>query len=545
MGRVRKKSGITEGAVVYWNIGIYIRLSRLDEKDENISISEQCKIIMEYVEQNFTKEDRIVGFYVDDGLSGTDDTQDAFRQMLNDVYAKKINCIICRTLSKEFWNYADQGRYLEEIFPQEGIRFISISKPHVDSYYDPEAIQSGMEIPIFEFIKERYAAKTSGDIRKTFEAKRKRGEFVGAFAPYGYIKSPDNKHKLIVDKDAACIVKKIYQWFANDGLSKTAIANRLNAMGVPSPRETKRNTQKTVYKDAHVDENDAKWTSSVIIRILKNEVYIGNMVQGRQRVISNKTHTTVPVPEDEWIRVQDTHEAIIDKHLFARAQRLQSRNTRTAPGQQEVHFLSGLVHCWDCKKVMRRKISKNHAYYHCRTNAGKGTDCKCSIRADKILESLIALNRLQVEMVPKLTETLEIININHEENVQSIRLNSLLKMRQQEVEKVLAIYDNLLFDWKSGEVNKEDYIRIQRSLDERITHVKESITLAQDEVMINTNGFQVNCPYLERFMKEKNIKMLERGLMFEMVDAIYIHKEGSITIDFNFIDEIERLVKEN
>lgn len=168
-------------------------------------------------------------------------------------------------------------------------------------------------------------------------------------APYGYKKDPNDKNSLLVDEEAAEVVKSIYHWFVNEGYSKMGIAKRLNQMGEPNPEAYKKK-KGFKYNNPNSDKNDGLWSASTIARILQNEVYTGVMVQGRNRVISYKVHKQINVPEEEWFVVPNTHEAIIDRETFEKAQALHKRDTRTAPGKQEVYLMSGFVRCADCKR---------------------------------------------------------------------------------------------------------------------------------------------------------------------------------------------------
>ena len=383
MPRVRKSTR-TE-TVKHWKIGIYTRLSREDKEKEGEQISnrrgkrkippnvasdssgsivEQDKILTEWVEDYFREERyTVVEYFTDDGLTGTDDTRDDFQRMMEFAQDGRINCIVVKTLSRAFRNYADQGRYLEQIFPRLGVRFISSGNPFVDSYNNPDAITGGMEIPINGLMNDRFAAKTSADIRRTFDAKRKRGEFIGAFAPYGYIKDPGDKNSLLVDEAVADIIRDIFHWFVVDGISKRGIAIKLNELGIPNPTAYKQKVLRLKYQNPGAKMNDGLWSPNNVLGILKNEMYIGNMVQKQYRVISYKVHTQIKTAEDEWYVVPGTHEAIVSKELFQQAQSLHSRDTRTAPGKKENYLFSGLLRCSDCKKAMRRKTSKQLVYY--------------------------------------------------------------------------------------------------------------------------------------------------------------------------------------
>ena len=209
---------------------------------------------MEFLEKFFPEEYVIVDVYVDDGLTGTDYERPDFQRMIHDVEVGKVNCIVCKNLSRAFRNYSDQGYFLENFFPLHNTRFITLGDPKIDTYLNPEVV-SGMEVPINGLMNDRFAYKTSSDIRRTFDTKRRNGEFIGAFAPYGYEKHPEDKNALIIDEEAAQVVRNIFQWFVygdgstkiiidDDGIehevlvgsmSKEGISRKLNELGIPNP----------------------------------------------------------------------------------------------------------------------------------------------------------------------------------------------------------------------------------------------------------------------------------------------------------------------
>lgn len=546
-----------------WKIGIYIRLSREDKEKEgdgvnkkggrrnmlqNVdsdasgSIVEQDKILTEWVEEYFREEEyEVIDYFVDDGLTGTDDTRDDFQRLLEYAEDSRINCIVVKTLSRAFRNYADQGHYLEQVFPRLGVRFISTSNPFVDSFNDPDAISNGMEIPINGLMNDRFAAKTSADIRRTLDAKRRRGEFIGAFAPYGYIKDPENKNSIIIDEEAAQHVRDIFNWFVVDGMSKRGIALKLNELGVLNPTAYKQRVQKLKYKNPGTEVNDGLWMGTNILSILKNEMYIGNMVQGRNRIISYKVHTQINVPEEEWYVVQGTHEAIIDRELFEQAQLLHTRDTRTAPGKKEVYIFAGMLRCSDCKKAMRRKTSKNLVYYHCRTAQDKGVCTKRTLREDRLIKAVYDAIRVQIGLVPSLSDTLDVINQRPSAKTPYHRLNNLLKLRQADLDKVITASDNLYMDWKSNDITKEDYQRMKYSFDEKADTLRTVVGNIKDEIHTLARDVNADDPYLTTFLEHQNIAEINRGIVVELIDTIYVHKDGQITIDFTFADELRQV----
>ena len=260
-----------------WRVGLYIRLSREDGRTESLSVQNQRKILMDYLKEEFQGPWELEEIFVDDGLTGTDDSRESFQRMIAAVKEGAINCVVCKTLSRAFRNYADQGYFLEEFFPRYRTRFISVGNPRVDSFLDPEAVQMGLEIPINGILNDRYAAKTSADVRRTLDMKRRRGEFIGSFAPYGYAKDPADHNRLVPDREAAQVVEEIFQRYVQ-GEGKGTIARQLNHRGIPNPTAYKAR-QGSRYRRPG-PPGDGLWTAATVGRILQNPVYGGTMGPG-------------------------------------------------------------------------------------------------------------------------------------------------------------------------------------------------------------------------------------------------------------------------
>jgi hypothetical protein len=327
----------------------------------------------------------------------------------------------------------------------------------------------------------------------------------------------------------------------DDGMSKTAIAKKLNGLGVPNPTAYKNRVQRFKYRNPNGAKNDGLWCGSIILKMLTNEVYIGNMVQGRHRIISYKVHTQISVPENEWYVVPDTHEAIVGREVFDKAQLLHSRDMRAAPEKTEVYLFSGFLRCADCKKTMRRKASKNIAYYYCRTKTDKGFCTNHTIREDKLTQAVLDAIRIQIGLVESLTDVLDEINLDSSANTQSVRLSGMLKLREEELEKILAASETLYLDWKAGDITKDDYRRMKASFEEKICRLRKSIETVKDEISAMSKGVNSDDAYLAAFIKHKNIRTLERGIIVELIDTVYVHENGRLTIDFAFADELKRV----
>ena len=458
-----------------WRVAIYIRLSKDDGNEESLSVTNQKKIIQEYLDHFFLEAFVIAGYYVDDGVSGTDYDRPDFQRMLKDMEAGKINCVICKNLSRMFRNYSDQGYFLEKVFPANRTRFITVSEPKIDSYLHPEAIL-GLEIPISGLMNDRFAAKTSRDIRDTFATKRRKGEFIGAFAPYGYKKAPDNKNALVVDPEAAEVVKTIYRWYVQEGMSKNGIAHRLNSLGIPNPSSYKRGLGMKFFCP-QIEKSDGLWSSRSVSSILKNQTYTGTMVQGRQTVISYKIHNRISVPEDQWYIVPGTHQPIIEESLFKKAERLQQRDTRTAPESRRLNLLSGYVRCASCQKAMTRQKTKKAVYYYCRTfrEKSKNACSKHTIREEDILLCLLLAVQKQICYLSSLEQIQEAVRKAPAQKAAATGTDALLIREKKELDQLTACTDALYGDWKNGDLSREEYLRLKSGYLSRIQQLKSAI----------------------------------------------------------------------
>ena len=393
-------------------------------------------------------------------------------------------------------------------------------------------------------MNEQYAYKTSVDVRRTFDTKRKKGEFIGAFAPYGLMKKPDNKNMLIIDDEAAEIVRDIFHWFVDEGMSKSGITKRLNELGVPNPTAYK-HSKGFKYSNPNVYKNDGLWSERTVLDILLNQMYIGNMVQGKQKVISYKVHDRINLKEKDWYIVQNTHEAIIDKETFEKAQKLHQRDTRVCPNKRKVYTFSGLLRCADCKKAMTRKSAKNIVYYSCSTYSRKlKTACtKHTIREDLLEKAVLTAIQKQIALVDNLTQIIDEINNAPVIHRESKRINKLLDLKQKELDKLNSLIDNLYMDWRTNEITKTEYKRIKSKFEVQIEQIKEVIANLEKEKAELSTGISVNEPYLQTFLKHKNIDHLERGILVELIDNIYVHEGGGLTIEFNFEDQHKRMLE--
>ena len=543
-----------------WKVGLYIRLSRDDGKEESLSVVNQRKILMEFTEQSFPGKCLLMETYIDDGRSGTDDDRPDFQKMLRHVEEGRINCIICKNLSRMFRNYSDQGYFLEDFFPRHHTRFITLGDPKVDTFLNPEAV-NGMEVPISGLMNDRFACRTSCDIRRTFDTKRRRGEFIGAFAPYGYRKDPENKNHLLIDPEAAEVVRNIFQWYAYGdgsaedrkekenattdfgaavvwgGMSKEGIARKLNEMEIPNPTAYKQR-KGMKYRNPQTDVNDGFWQSSSIAAILSNEMYAGIMVQGRQKVISYKVHERITVPSEEWYRVAGVHEPVIEPELFDLVQEIQGKNTRRTPGKRRNYLFSGLLVCADCGKSMTRKPSKGMVYFNCSTYKRKSRK-RCtihSIRLDRLEKAVLLAVQGQLERARCAGETADAVRKAPAGTAAWKRREEGLALSIRELRKTENLSSGLYEDWKNGDLTRKQYHQLNEKYTAQIRSLEKNIERIRQENEIEKNKTNTGDPLLQSFLEYNEIRFLTQGLLIHLVNVIQVQEKDELTIVFRFHD---------
>ncbi|MBE6744997.1 MAG: recombinase [Ruminococcaceae bacterium] len=529
--------------IIRWKLAQYIRLSKEDinrGKDDSNSVTNQKALLDDYYQQHIDEFESTQPPYVDDGYTGTDTNRDSFQRLLSDIYAKKVNCVIVKDLSRLSRNYTDAGSLIENLFVQMNVRFISLTEG-IDSYLNPDSI-SNLIVPITNVINDNFCYQTSKKIRQVFDMKRRNGEFIGGFAAYGYKKNPKDKNALIVDEEAAEIVKNIYEWFL-DGMSKNAIVHNLNDRGILCPSEYKK-SKGLNYQNPSGSERPL-WSSKTVSDILKNRLYVGDMVQGRQRVKSYKIHTQEQVPENEWYIVENTHEPIIERPIFEKVQELLKRDTRTAPQKKKLYLFSGFLRCADCGKAMSRSQVKGTVYYFCRTykDQSKTACTKHSVKHNRLEAAVLYAIQQQVYLTVHYANTLEYISTAPLQKSQSIRIEALIDAKEKERSKIMRYKQSIYQDWKDGEITHSDYRHMSEDYERQIAALGEVLKNLHAEREELQNGITAESPCLVVFKKFENIDKLTREVLVELVDHIKVHENGNISVKFKFADELRRIME--
>lgn len=524
--------------------GGYLRLSKEDgdvagsETLQSNSIENQKEYIEDYIHSK--PEIKIVDFYVDDGYSGVNFDRPDFQRMLQDIKNKKIDCVIVKDLSRLGRNYIEVGRYIERLFPLLGVRFIAIND-NFDSA-DDTAASNNIIIPFKNLINDAYCRDISIKIRSHLEVKRKRGEFIGAFAVYGYMRGKD-KNKLIVDPYAAEIVKEIFG-MKMDGMSQQAIADELNSLGILSPAEYKKE-QGSGYKTVFQTHSKAKWTAMAVMRVLTNEIYVGTLIQGKESTPNYKVKVREKRPREEWIRIENAHEAIISRADFEIISDIIQKDTRVTAGKRAVSIYSGYLVCADCGCSMVRKKaysgSFEYVYYVCSGNK-KNKDTCSSHRISENALNLAVTKTLQLHL-KHLADLQESILYIRKTSCNSDKIKMMVLQSEKikgDIEKYNRLKLECYEDYKNELITQGEYLLFKKELDNRIEDTKKAATELSKKKRMLLDGRYEKESFMEKFLISKDIE-LKRSLFVRFISQIYVYEDRRIEIIFRYQDEIEQL----
>lgn len=534
-----------------YDTALYLRLSKEDgdvasgSKNESNSIANQKSLIMDYLQSR--PEFRVVSIREDDGFSGTDFNRPAFQAMMEDVKKGVINCIIVKDLSRFGRNYIEVGRYLEKLFPMLGIRFIAVN----DNYDSLEADTAhDIVVPFKNLINDSYCRDLSVKIRSHLAIKRKNGEFIGAFACYGYLKDENNRNQLVVDTYAGQVVKDIFRMKIN-GMSQYRIADALNEQGILSPMEYKK------YLGSHFESSfkvnpKAVWTAKAVTRILTNEVYTGVLVQGKQTTPNHKVKVRQEVDETDWIRVENAHESLIDRVLFDIVQNLMGRDTRTSPNETQVFPLSGLVYCGDCGHPMVRKISRytkkekadtaqTYGYFLCSEKCGKGRCSWHRISENDLMGAVLGAVNLHIQKVLDVQEALKQIENAPSRQLMIQKYQERLSRKEEERKKAERLKIGIYEDLKDGLLDKEEYQKLKAEFDSRIAEAKAAVKELTRQISELEESHSASAPWMNYFQQFGRLEQLTRWAAAIIINKILVYEDNRIKITFNFEADLNRI----
>ena len=524
---------------LWWDTTLYLRLSREDgDKEESNSISGQRDLIRDYMRKH--PELREYAVRVDDGFSGSSFDRPAFKEMMADIRAGRTNCVIVKDLSRFGRNYLDAGEYIEKIFPFLGVRFIAIND-NFDSARERSSSDNLM-IPFKNLINEAYCRDISVKIRTQLEIKRKRGEFLGSFASYGYMKSAGNKNQLVIDEYAADVVRDIFKWKL-EGASPAAIADRLNQAGILSPMEYKKSLGMK-YATSFKGNAQALWSAASIIRLLKNPLYIGVLTQGKETTPSYKVHKRVSRDTEEWAVVQNSHEAIVSKADYDKVQSVLAMDTRTCKGDAVVQVFSGMVFCGDCGASMIRKTvpsgGKKYIYYVCSENKANKKVCSSHSIRDTELESIVLLSiQSYIQTVIDLQTMLELIDTAALRTAEAQKVQRQIDWKRKELERYNRLLMSLYESLNDGIINKAEYLRLKERYAKQSQEAEKQLLALQDVLVEIQEHSGDNLSWMNEFRHHQGLTSLDRETVVALVDQILVYEDRRVDVVFRWHDEFE------
>lgn len=520
---------------------IYLRLSRDDtdidgnSKTESNSISSQRDLLRVYVKSH--EDLRIFDIYVDDGWSGSSFDRPEFKRMMADVKEGKVNCVLVKDLSRFGRDYIEAGRLIQKTFPALSVRFIAVTDNYDSLLADKT--DSSLVLPIKNFVNDSYCRDISVKVKAHQKVKRMEGKCISAFTVYGYLKNPDDKNQLITDKYAADIVKKIFAWKIS-GMSLGAIANKLNRLHILSPMEYKKLLGMKFYTGFE-KASAAKWAAGSVKRILVNQVYLGNMVQGKQEKINYKIKKRRDKPQEEWISVKNTHEPIISQVDFEIVQNLLKYDSRFSINTKETNLFAGILFCADCKAPMMKRVNtykKNKkTFYICQTkNKSKG--CSRHSIEEEVLKDIVWKEIRQSTAL--MMQYDEIMNLLHEINIncgQVIEYNLHIGVLQKEYSKYYALKNTLLTDLKEGLIDINEFDEINRIYKQKCNELDAAIKGHKDIIRQMYKCEIDSKIQLEQMRESFHFPELTRELIVKTIKTIYIHENKRMNIVFRYKEE--------
>lgn len=530
-----------------YHVAIYLRLSQedgdisLSDKNESNSISTQRDLILNYLTQH--PELEYTAEFSDDGFTGTNFDRPGFEQMMAAVRKKRVDCIVVKDLSRFGRDYIESGKYIQKIFPMLGVRFIAINDGYDSA--DTTSQANDFVLPFKNLINDSYCRDISIKSRTNLEVKRRNGEFVNNFAVYGYKRSPDDKHKLVVDEPAAMTVRNIFNW-KQEGWNAQRIADYLNKSGVLSPMEYKKKCGFN-YRTGFKTRSKAKWSAVAVLRILKNAVYTGVLEQGKTTTPNYKVKVKLYKDESEWARVENAHEAIITPDQFALVQSLLRMDTYRAAGEENIYPFSGIIFCADCQSPMTHRTAsyagKKYEYYICTGNKREKNGCKAhNVRCDVVEQAVLATVQAHIRLAIDIDKAMQQVDALDWEQREVRKINTRIEALEQDIEKFNQLKCNLYEDLKDDLISREEYHSFKADYNQRIAEVNRQISNLVGQRKAVEGGMTTAQSWFAQFRKYENIQQLTRVTIVNLIERVEIDGNKDVHVKFRHADQFAAAV---
>lgn len=513
---------------------IYCRLSEEDHNKKNSdqdseSIFNQMLLLTQYAKEH---DWAIYDCYSDDDFTGADRNRPSFNRLLKDAENHKFNIILCKTQSRFTREVELVEKYIHGLFPIWGIRFVSI----VDNA-DTDIHGNKKSRQINALINEWYLEDMSDNIRAVLTSRRKQGYYIGSVPLYGYRKDPAKKGHLIIDPEAAEVVRIIFQSYAN-GMGKTAIARMLNEKEIPNPTEYKR--VNGIISGTPPHKTGTLWKYYTIADMLENEMYLGNLVQGKYASSSYKTKINRPVPREHWIRAEQTHEAIIDRSLWNTVQKIRSEHAKPF-SSGELGIFARKARCAHCGYTMRSAKSHGKHYLQCTTRRNAPDACIGSFLSVETLEQIVLeeLKHINASFLDQ-KQLIHMITLNNNKKEQLRKLEQKKTAFEQKLKRINTGVKNLYLDKITGDISPEQFQILAEELNTRRIRLSRQVSDLDTDIHILAEQIPQSENKHDLIKKYINIKKLNRSIVTKLIDYIVICKRDpdtnivKIEIHWNF-----------
>lgn len=514
---------------------LYLRLSKEDKEkqtkgDDSASIKNQRLLLTDYALEH---DYEIAEVYSDDDESGLYDTRPEFERMMRDAKLGKFQVVIAKSQSRFSRNLEHIEKYLHHDFPSLGIRFIGVADGA-----DTANTWNKKSRQINGLVNEWYCEDLSENIRSAFRAKMKKGQYLGASCPYGYVKDPNDHNHLIIDAYAADVVRRIYHLYLK-GYGKARIARILTEEGVLLPSRYKREVLGIRYHNAHETRTTKGWSYQTIHTILNNEVYIGNVVQNKYHNLSYKDKKHVKQPRSQWIRAVGMHEAVISPEIYQTVQQRQKLRTKTVKGGGAASLFSGILICADCKHAMvktyERRGSHRFIGYCCKTykTQGKRLCASHAVNQERLCKTV--LHSLQREARAILApEDREALKLAECESGMIKNYQNQIRYIEKEMELGEMYKKKTYQNYMDEVISREEYVSYAREYESKLAGLKEKMECIRKQIEEQRrleHGYE---EWVRHFKNDIGVEELTREMVLELIEKIEVNEDGSINIYYKF-----------
>ncbi|HEQ4179294.1 TPA: recombinase family protein [Streptococcus pyogenes] len=511
--------------------GLYCRLSKDDGNSvESMSIWSQKVMLKQYAESNSIA---IYDYYVDDGYSGTNFERPSFKKMITDIENGKINCVITKDLSRLGRNYLQSGAYIEMYFPQKNIRYIAIT----DGIDTLNSNQNDI-MPFKNILNEMYAKDTSKKVKSAIQSRMREGTYIGSKAPFGYLKDPNNKRRLIIDEKTKPIIELIYK-LCLDGKGTQLISQELMNRKIPRPSAFVENAEK-LY--GLTEENKYQWSHRMVLNVLRDPVYCGNMARNKRPTLSFKNSKRMYIPKSDYIYARNTHEGIVSEEIWEQVQTMvDKRKCNNKKGLYYDNIFQGLVRCPKCGYALtpktdyrlKKKELIDFVHFSCSTYKKYGVNACSSHRIEArdlyniVLEDIqyhgsMALSAKE-DFVEKIIEKIEVEKID-----EGKELSNKLELKKNQLAELDRSYEQLYEDRLEGNITERNFNLMNVSISKKQDKLIEEIKILEGDIEVSLETEDNYKKFMNNISKYAKIKSLNRYILNQVIDKIYVYDKEEI-----------------